>query len=39
MLAALTAILLLPTIYLPLLGMITLFIWPVPITVLGSGMD
>jgi uncharacterized protein YybS (DUF2232 family) len=35
MLAALTVILLLPTIYLPLLGMITLFIWPVPITVLG----
>lgn len=35
MLAALTVILLLPTIYLPLLGMITLFIWPVPITLLG----
>jgi len=35
MLAALTVILLLPTIYLPILGMITLFIWPVPITLLG----
>jgi len=35
MLAALTVVLLLPTIYLPLLGTLTLFIWPVPITVLG----
>ncbi|MGI6575065.1 MAG: YybS family protein [bacterium] len=34
-LAALTVILLLPTIYLPLLGMLTLFVWPVPITILG----
>lgn len=35
MLAALTVVLLLPAIYLPVLGMLTLFIWPVPITVLG----